>query len=245
VIVRSKQNQIIQDYAHLVESDREKALQIEETLVRKYHLGGDIAHIKTGNYYENVFYLHMLDSTFARFDINLPPMLKSADIGPSHWFYVKALHSFLTWNKTDHPRMVHLDGYEVDAYRIYTDFHSRYDHALSHIGNLPDVHFIPTKFSEHTAFYDVITLFFPFIFKKDLIEWGLPQQLHQPEDIVKSAWNSLKPGGILIVVNQGEDEHHAQKLVFSSLSVPVTVSFHMDPLLFQYDLDRYILAAIK
>lgn len=244
-IRRLKQSQTIQDYAHLGESDQKRALEIEQRLVNKYHFIEDVTLQKTGNYYENVFYLHMLDTAFSRLEINLPPLLVSADIGTSHWFYVKALYAFLTWYKTYHPRQIQLDGYEVDAYRIYTDFHSRYDHVMSHIGSLPDVHFIPTGFSEKIARYDVITLFFPFVFKKDLIEWGLPQKYHQPEKILRSAWNSLKPGGILMVVNQGKDEHQAQKLVFRDLSITVNLTFQMDPILFQYDHDRYILAAIK
>ena len=48
-----------------------------------------------------------------------------------------------------------------------------------------------------------------------------------------------------MIVNQGEDEHHAQLSMLEKVSIPVKISFRVDPLLFQYDLGRFILAATK
>jgi len=244
-IVPLKHKRVLCDYSHLSDLERNKALQIEDRLATKYHLEDFKRDSKPGNYYENIFYLHMLEETFTRLDMILPQKILSADIGTSHWFYIQALQAFYTWFMTEQPRQVHLEGYEVDAYRIYADFHSRFDHALSHIGSLPNIQFIPSRFKEHGGVYDVITLFFPFVFNKDSIEWGLPQRLHQPEELLRSAWNSLKPGGVLMIVNQGEDEHHAQLSMLEKESIPVKIFFRMDPLLFQYDLCRFIMAATK
>jgi hypothetical protein len=233
------------DYAHLTEPDRTRAQQYEKRYLFKYRLEKIKRELTAGNYYENVFYLHMLQEAFDQLKPSISQQILAADVGTSHWFYVQALWSFYTWYQTDTARQVILDGYEADAFRLYSDFHSRYDHAITHIGGLPDVHFKPTGFASGEAQYDIITLFFPFVFERDLLKWGLPSQNFNPTELIKTAWNSIKPGGVLMIVNQGMDEHRKEQEICVELSIPVKVNLHIEPLLFKYDYERYIIAAIK
>ncbi len=86
-------------------------------------------------------------------------------------------------------------GFEADAYRVYSDFYSRFDYASTYIGEMKDVHFIPTAFDVQSERYDLIMQFFPFIFVKDHLEWGLPKAMFNPEKLLKSIIVSLKTGG--------------------------------------------------
>jgi SAM-dependent methyltransferase len=194
---------------------------------------------------ENYFYLAMLDEAFRRSGVELPVDVTAADIGPSSWFYVQALYAALARFGTAHPRAVHLTGFEVDAYRLYADFHSRRDHALANIRGLAGVNYVDHGFDPHPDTYDVLTTFFPFVFQKDHLEWGLPGRMFNPQDLLEAAIVSLKPGGLLVIVNQGPDEHEAQKRMLQKIGASPVSAFKMDQLLFSYPLDRYIIAVKK
>jgi hypothetical protein len=233
------------NYAFLEEPERTRARQFEQRYLNNYHLEKLKQEGAAGNYYENIFYIHMLEEAFVNLKKEMPDHIVCADIGTSHWFYVQALWSFYTWFQSKEPRDVLLEGYEVDAFRIYSDFHSRFDHAITHISEIPGIQFIPEDFRPIASHFDVITLFFPFVFEKDTLEWGLPSRLHQPNQLLQNAWNSIKPGGVLMIVNQGIDEHAAQIMICEKLGITPTLKLHIDPLLFKYDYERFILVAVK
>lgn len=231
-------------FQHLDTNLREKAEQIEKQLVSNYHLHELKENTNSGNYQENLFYLHMLQAAFSNLQgYAIPHNISVADIGPSHWFYVHSLMNFLKWHQTDFPRNVILNGYEADPWRVYMDLYSRYDHAIGYIGNLENTYYHPKAFEIQTGEYDLIFMFFPFIFIRDHRKWGLPDKKFEPEKLRKDAWSSIKKGGRLIVVNQGLDEHQHEKSLLDRVNIPIEKSIHMDDLLFRYDLDRYILVS--
>jgi SAM-dependent methyltransferase len=193
---------------------------------------------------ENYYYLAMLDEAFQRSGIEFPDSIQAADIGPSSWFYVHALAAVLGWYDAIQHRNYQLTGFEVDAYRLYADFHTRKDHALGNMLGLQNVEFRDHGFEQQPNTYDLVSMFFPFVFVSDHLKWGLPQRLFNPAFLIKSAWNSLKPGGMLLIVNQGTDEHTAELSMLDKLSIPVTTSFKVEPLLYTYPLERYIITAI-
>lgn len=227
-------------FGHLTPQDKDRAQSITNRLLDAYHLRPLENETSTGNFQENLFYLHMLEEGFLRAGIYPGPEIKAVDVGPSHWFYVRSLHSFLTWYQSNQPRKIRLDGYELDAYRVYADFYSRYDHALGHIGSLPGVHYHPVGFTTRVSEYNLAFLFFPFIHIQDHLGWGLPSSLFSPDDLLQSAWDSLRPGGRLFIVNQGSEEHQHQLGMLADHQIPVATHFQMDPILFQYDLTRFI-----
>jgi SAM-dependent methyltransferase len=194
---------------------------------------------------ENYFYLAMLDGAFRLSGVELPAEVTAADIGPSSWFYVKALYAALAGYRTPQTRAVHLTGFEVDAYRLYADFHTRRDHALANMRGLAGVDYVDRGFEPHPDTYDVLTALFPFVFPKDHLEWGLPGRMFDPRELLKAAIISLKPGGLLVIVNQGLDEHEEQKRFLQEAGIAPTIAFKMDPLLFDYPLDRYIVTVKK
>lgn len=192
---------------------------------------------------ENYYYLSMLDAAFQLSGIVFPEAINAADIGPSSWFYIHALSAVLRWYGTCAQRHIQLTGFEVDAYRLYSDFHTRKDHALGNMVGLQGVEYLDRGFEQQTNTYDVITLLFPFVFEKDHLEWGLPHRLFEPTALLKAAWNSLHPGGLLLIVNQGQEEHLAELRLLQGLGISPTADFHIEPVLYTYPLDRYIITA--
>jgi len=147
-----------------------------------------------------------------------------------------------------------LIGFEADAYRIYNDLHSRQDYARAHLRGLPieRVHYEPRAFAAQPAAYDLVTLFFPFVFERDHLAWGrdhlawgLPRGLFRPQVLLAAAWASLRPGGTLLVVNQGEDEHMAQKAMLTASGMPIAYATRFESPLFHYPLSRYIVRVEK
>lgn len=230
-------------FCHLAEPDRSQTQTIATRLLKEYHLEGLISSSSRDNYRENLYYLSMLESAFNAIIPQFPDCLVAADIGSSHWFYVQALFSALKWWQAPCGRKIILTGFEGDAYRVYSDFHSRYDHALAHIGGLADVAYKPIAFITQPATFDIITLFFPFIFLPDHLEWGLPSSLFDPLSLLKDAWLSLKPDGLLFITNQGETEQQKQLELLNQAHIPVTASFPFESMLYQYDIPRFITIA--
>lgn len=227
-------------YDHLTEPNRGIAQTAAQRYLIEYRLESFYSRNSQENYRENLYYLAMIESALTTANVALPDKISAADIGPSHWFYVQALYAALKWWHRPAGREVTLTGYEGDAYRIYTDFFSRYDHALAHIARLPGVEYKPCPFRAQPAAFDVITLFFPFIFMPDHLEWGLPSSMFDPSALLSAAWLSLKPGGLLIIVNQGKDEQQKQLELCNQAGIPVSASFPFDSMLYQYDIQRFI-----
>ncbi|MCI0520866.1 MAG: hypothetical protein L0Z70_11515 [Chloroflexi bacterium] len=228
-------------YAHLGGAEGRAAQAAAERLRREYRLDDLYAHSRAANYRENLFYLHMLETALDAADARLPARIEAADIGPSHWFYVHALHAALRWRQSPQGRQVSLNGYEKDAYRVYADLYSRYDHALAHMQGLEGVRYLPQGFHEQPAALDVIVMLFPFVFLEDHLAWGLPRADFAPQTLLAAAWRSLRPGGLLLLANQGEQEHAAQRALLDSLTAPVAAALRFDSLLYDYDHPRYLL----
>lgn len=232
-------------YNDLAEPNRSQAEVAASRLKDAYHLESLYSASTRDNYRENLYYLTMLESAFSTVLPQFPEKLNAADIGPSHWFYVQGLYAALKWWRCPAGREVTLTGFERDAYRIYSDLYSRYDHALAHIDHLPGVLFIPQAFKAQPAYYHVVTQFFPFIFLPDHLEWGLPPSMFNPSELLAAAWLSIKPGGLLIIVNQGKAEHTAQLEYLHRINIPVQASFVFNSSLYHYDLPRFITIACR
>jgi hypothetical protein len=229
-------------FAHLSAVDRLTAEATAEKLRSDYHLDDFYHHSRAGNYRENLFYLEMLARALDSIPAELPSTMRAADVGPSHWFYVQALsHLLQYWRHPETPRQVRLEAFETDPYRVYTDLYSRMDHALAHIRGAGGVSYHPSGLTRQTGAYQVVGMLFPFVFLKDHLEWGLPRQHFDPQRLLTSAWDSLAPGGILLIANQGEAEHAEQQRLLEGCGIPITTGFRHDSLMFAYRLPRYML----
>lgn len=230
-------------YAHLSLDQCQQAEEVAAHIRKSYHLDSFFSNSSSENYRENLFYIEFLQAALDQAAIQLPPSLAVADIGASHWFYVQGMAALLKWWRSPEGRQVELTGYEVDAYRIYSDFHARYDHAQAHMRALPGVRYLPQGFHRQPNTFDLITMLFPFVFIGDHLRWGLPRPTFAPAQLLENVWASLKAGGALVIVNQGEQEHQAQREMLLAADIQPLVAFSHNSLLFQYDLPRYVLVA--
>lgn len=144
--------------------------------------------------------------------------IKILDIGAKNWFYVQDLYNFFKYNNFE--KEIFLDGIEIDAYRVYTDFHTRYDYALHYSKGLKNCRYIPGDFLKHNEKYDYITWFYPFVTELPLLEWGLPLSTFKPLDMLRHAVASLKPEGIILIKNLNEKEYTIQENLFQKLNIP-------------------------
>lgn len=224
---------------------REQAGQEIQRLTELYHFDYFSTARTLDEARENFFYLAMIDRALDESFIALPDSLSVADIGPSSWFYVHALFAALTWYNTWYPRSVHLSGFEVDPYRLYSDLHTRQDHALGNMRGLPNVEYVGNGFSPQPDTFDIITIFFPFVFMKDHLEWGLPPKLFSPETMLQTVRTSLKPGGLALIVNQGIGEHREQLRIVEKCGFQPAAAFRVESMLFTYKLDRYVITVKK
>jgi hypothetical protein len=129
------------------------------------------------------------------------------DIGAKNWSYVEALASFA--RKHCGPDY-DLDGVELDPHRRYSNLQTRGQAAQRFIQPIPQATYHSGDVRQWQQPAQVISLFLPFVFAEPHLAWGLPLNYFEPQALLNHALQLLKPGGLLIVVNQGEVEAQAQ-----------------------------------
>ena len=167
------------------------------------------------NYLEKLYTYDVLDSFFEKIPYKKARIL---DIGSKNWFYAKGEYNFF---KTFIEDFI-LDGVEIDAYRLYSNFYTRYETAKFYTKNLKNVNYIAGNLldiSNISVHYDFIIWILPFVSIEPHKYWGLPQKLFMPEKLLKHAISLLNEKGQLLIINQGEKEAQIQKRMFDNLHI--------------------------
>ncbi len=232
-------------FADLPDEGRRRAEARSTRLLSRYHLNSLRQLYPVDLIRKNLYYLDLLETTFPKDGIEFWGDVRAADIGPSHWFYVRALHAFLTWYQCPEGRKTALFGFEPDAYRIYPDFHSRRDHARAHIQGLEQVDFLPERFLGDCGTFEVITQFFPFVFLEDHLAWGLPRRLFTPQRLIAAITESLSGGGVLLVVNQGEEEHQRQLELLKGFPIIIQNRGRFTSIFYRYEVPSWFILGVR
>ncbi len=200
-----------------------EASKEEESLIKKYKLSSFRDNSSVVHYKENMYTLKLLEDTFKDVDFDWSKKdLNILDIGSKNFSYAVSLHAFFTQfhQKSSKNRTIHLDGVEIDPYRIMADLHSRYDYAQYYIRNLANTRYLPMNFLDlKEKRYDCITWFLPFVAKEPLISWGLPLKFYLPKRLAEHAYEILNHQGIIIIVNQTEREKNIQLKILHDLGL--------------------------
>ena len=227
-------------FSEFSEDEQIRLNYLAENYLHKYDLDWIYRNSNQRIYRQNLYYLQLLETVFKNAGVNsLPETIHAADIGVSDWFYVQVLHSFCKkWN-AEKDRKVLLEGYEIDAFRVYSDLYSRMDYALAFCSNLENVHYYPEAFKGREDFYDLVFMFFPFIHTREHLQWGLPIKYYDPHLLLSDTWKGLREGGYLLVVNQGQAEAEVQAGLFRELGITPFYNQKFNSKFYSYDFDRY------
>jgi hypothetical protein len=212
----------------------EKVQIKEQRFLKRYKLDEFKEKSSRQNYLENLYVLELLEDYFSPKRKNSIHVL---DIGSKNWSYAKAEHSFFSkfirksdfWHQeaqedgsvlfVQRDNGLVIDGIELDAYRIYSNFYSRYDAAKYYTEGLSGANYIVGDFLEHRGKYDYIVWILPFVFDFPHKRWGLPKKYFNPKDMLLHAFESLNEDGVMVIVNQGKDEYEKQQQLFDELQI--------------------------
>ena len=208
----------------------EYELEEENILLKKYNFQ-DYKNLSTKvNYCQNLYLLNIFDKYLKA---RKKDCISVLDIGSKNWFYVRSEYSYFKKYCKD----LILDGVEIDAYRLYSNFYNRYEVAKYYTKNLAGVTYIPNNVMNINTHYDYIIWILPFVLPEPHRYWGLPIRYFVPEILFEHAYSLLNKGGKMLIINQGEKEFEAQKLLIKDRKY---FSYKIDSLFYKYKNDRYL-----
>ncbi len=129
--------------------------------------------------------------------------LTVADIGCRTFLYAPVLERrFATLGVA-----TSLHGIEIDAYRRFTNFHTRHDYGQFYASCVKNGRYHPIDVLSFLEPLDVALLLDPFVLPEPLLRWGLPKATFAPEKIVNHIYDQLRPQrGLLVTSNPTEEE---------------------------------------
>jgi hypothetical protein len=213
----------------------------EQEYLEKYYLQRLKDHSTKRIYLENLNIIEFLEN-YINFENNFNK-IEILDIGSKNWFYAEGEYNFFKYHFFE--KNIEMTGIEIDAHRLYTDFHSRRDYALYYIKNLDNCRYIAGDVMLHKNQYDYITWFFPFVTQEPLLNWGLPLKFYKPEKMLKHAFSLLKPNGKLIIVNQGKEEYLKQQELLKKLNIPYSQKGTFTSSFLDFSFERYVILLQK
>ncbi len=109
-------------------------------------------------------------------------------------------------------------GFEVDAYRRFTNFRSRADYGHFYAMQIPKGEYHTQDFNYWNGDLHIALLLNPFVTEEPLLRWGLPRKFLRPEFLFDNTHKSLRKNrGILLVSSPTIEEYRiAQYLAVQS-----------------------------
>jgi hypothetical protein len=103
------------------------------------------------------------------------------------------------------------DAVELDAHRRYLWGSTRrvYGEALAR--RFEGCRFIAGSVADQLGPWALVTWFLPFLNAQPLAAWGLPARFLEPERLLRHVLQRVVPGGVVLLVNQGEEEAALQQ----------------------------------
>ena len=185
------------------------------------------------NFLENCYTLELLDKYL---NMDFVDNLSVLDIGCKNWFYVKAEHVFFKKYSDN----LLLDGIEIDANRLYSNFYSRYEVAKYYMKGVERANYIKGDFLNLNNRYDIMIWQLPFVFEYPHKMWGLPKKYFKPEDMLIHAFEMLNTGGKILIVNQGIDEFQEQCRLCKHLDINLVPRGEFESKFLEYSHARYV-----
>ncbi len=192
------------------------AARLVDTLHGRYDLPDLTQAASRERYLETLAYLEWLEYFRQKRPAAFSAIMDDAlslrwlDAGAKNWAYVEALYAFIQAN---HGPNFQLDGVELDPHRRYVNLQTRQQAALSYIQDLPNTRYHSGNLLDWRQPAHIISHFLPFVFKEPHLAWGLPLNYFNPQLLLNHLLSRLEPGGLMLIVNQGEAEAQAQQVL--------------------------------
>lgn len=209
-------------------SDVERKLESE--LIHKYNLEYYRNNSTIINYCQNLYLLSIFDKYL---DIETDNNLSVLDIGSKNWYYAPAEYYFFK----KYSELVSLDGVEIDAYRLYSNFYNRFEVAKFYTKDLEGTKYIPDNLMNINKQYDYIIWILPFVLIQPLRYWGLPDKYFQPQELFNHAYSLLNKNGKILIINQTKEEYEAQQKIITGLEY---YSEKLESPFYKYKQQRYV-----
>ena len=221
-------------FDYLEAGDRRSAEATEADLRARYALEPLAARSTRRAYRENLYVLSTLDRFAA------PPgrgaRVTAIDVGSKDFVYAAAIAAFARGG--DEARALDVTGVEIDGHVVYRDLYSRADYARAYAAQAGSgVHVRIADFLEFSAAEPaaLITMFFPFVTRFALLQWGLPARDYQPAALLAHAASLLAPGGQLVIASHTHEERDALAALMADISrLKPTASSAQDSKLVDY-----------
>ena len=208
----------------------EKELKREKNIIEKYNLLDYKNSSTLSNYCQNLYIIDLLDKYLS---VKYKNILRVLDIGSKNWYYVNSEYSYFK----KYCKNLYLDGVEIDAYRLYANFYNHLEVAKYYMKGLSGVKYIPNNLMNINDKYDYIIWILPFVLIEPHRYWGLPDKYFVPKKLFEHAYSLLNEGGKMFIINQGEQEFEAQKLIMKNKKY---LSSKIETLFYKYKYDRYL-----
>lgn len=142
------------------------------------------------------------DSALSQMTLGQGPLI-TADIGARNFALAPVIdHHF---RSLGYQTVVH--GIEIDAYRRFTDFHTRADYGHDFAKKIQQGEYHPIDFLAWRQPLHLAFLLNPFVSIEALLAWGLPLSKLRPKEIFLHAYRLLKPqSGIVVLSNTSVEE---------------------------------------
>jgi hypothetical protein len=175
----------------------------EQKLERNYELDLYADYLADSTYKKNLWTLCVLDRILApQLRHNHLP-LEILEPGCQDFSRLPALRSFFR-KQGLRPRIT---GLEIDPFPLLHDFHSRWDKAKYYLNFEKSAdRYLDADFFGWQESADLICCFYPFVSTHPALAWGLPAKFGDSKPWIEGFIRNLRPGGLLLVVHQGEWE---------------------------------------
>ena len=184
------------------------------------------------NYLENLYTYDVLEQYLSK---RPKQQLNILDIGCKNWFYANGENAFFK----SFCETVNLYGVEIDAYRLYSNFYSRYETAKFYTKKIQNATYLATNLLNVNQKFDYMIWILPFVIRETHKMWGLPEKYFYPEILLKHAYSLLNEDGEMLIINQGLEEAQIQKELLNKLGIKYTEKGIVKSSFFEYKNDRF------
>lgn len=136
-------------------------------------------------------------------NILIPEKIEILETGCQNFSRLPALRAFFQRKSAN----VSITGMELDAFVPVQGFCTLWDQAQYFIKLQDDgAQYLAGDYFQHQGVYDLVICFYPFVSASPALAWGLPARFSGAEKWLKAFENSLRSGGYVLVVHQGDWE---------------------------------------